>query len=846
MGAAYMNHRAWARSIAQLAVAGVLGLGLSACGGGSDGDTGSGPGSQSTDSAPSAPTVTITNGSAAYAQNTVKFSASSTDPAGRALSFVWDFGDGSSAVSGASVAHLYATAGSYTLTLKATNTANVSTTSTIPIQVLPSAPSTPQLTINNGAAIYATTAASLSASSVDPLGRNLGYTWDFGDGQTATGSSVTHTYNSAGNYTLSVRATNTASQSTSASQQVTVLTPAVTTPSISSSPPSPYVGQTVSFTGKATSPKGLALSYQWVFGDGSTATGASVTHTYASAGAYSVSLSVQDSNGYTATAAFQQTILGSSAGNALSVDCSGSNCGALSTSNYSGNGVGAWRLVNSASTAATLNISISGVKAGQQATLVFANTGTTTAAQGPSVGSLSSPALAADSLSRRTAAPVQMGERLASASAEAQSHSELLARNRALLGLLAGNAAARSVKPAGLATRATQASPTPAIGASRTWNDLAASLTQPVAYATAVAATCSLPSGRNVVFWLDPNATQAGVVSASDITAMQTTVCGASGGFDRLNALLGDVWGTAASAYPTQLIQDDSNLQDINIAIVNAPSGTGWAGYFYGVNNFLKSASTSTANSNQALVFFINANQIQASRAYAISSLLHEATHMTNFYQRAVARDTAHDSWLEETSAMMTEDIVGPVVNAGYNPIASVRVPSYMATGGGTSYINWTDLSSANYAIGGSFGAYLNRRYGLAVYKQLITTCQDGGTVSNSSYTCLDALIKANGGLGFADDFAHFGAALFAPVSLASALDRYGLPSKTDGGYTLGAIDTTLFTAKLPAQATPIGSTGFTATSHYYSVDNIAAGAAGYVRNNVIVPAGSTLLLVIR
>jgi|GEM_PF-1039361 len=851
MGGRSMNLGAMVRSFGQLATAGALIIGLSACGGGSGGGSDSGPGTQSAASAPSAPTVTITNGSAAYAQNTVKFSASSTDPAGRALSFTWDFGDGSSAVSGASVAHLYATVGTFNLKLTATNTANASTTSTIPIQVLSPAPSTPQLTINNGAVVYATVAASLSASSTDPLGLNLGYAWDFGDGQNATGASVTHVFNAAGTYTLNVKATNTASQSTSATQQITVLSPSVTTPTISSSPSSPRAGQAVSFVGKATSSKGLAITYQWQFGDGGTATGSNVSHTYASAGTYNVSLTAQDNNGNTATATLQQTIMGTAGSDALLVDCSGSNCGALSGSSYSGNGVGAWRFVNTLNAPTTLNINITGVKSGQQATLVFTNTGTTTTAQNPSEGSLSSPIQAASgNTAARATSTVQAAERLLSADTEAQSHGELLAKNRAMAGLLAGNSAARSA-PSGstgslLGGRATQVNSTPAVGATRTWNDLYDSLTAPVLYATTAAATCSLPSGRNVVFWLDADAKQTGVVSDSDITAMQTTVCGASGGFDRMNALLGDVWGPAANTYATQLIQDGSSLQDINIAIVNAPSSTGWAGYFYGVNNFLKSASTSTANSNQALVFFINAKQIQASRAYAISSLLHEATHMTNFYQRSVARNTSHDTWLEETTAMMTEDIVTPVVNAGYNPIASIRVPTYMATGGGTSYVNWVDLSGKNYALGGAFGGYLNRRYGLSVYKQLITTCNDGDSIVNGSYNCLDALIKANGGSGFADDFSHFGAALFAPLSLAQAIGQYGLPSKTDGGYTLGAIDTSLYAAKLPSQPTAVGTSGFTATSHYYSVDTLGAGVVSYVRNNVIVPAGSTLLLVIR
>lgn len=849
MVASYIKRKA--QVFGPMAFAAALAIGLSACGGGSGGGSGSGSGAQSAESAPSAPTATITNGSAAYAQNTVTFSASSTDPAGRSLSFTWDFGDGSSAVSGASVSHLYAAAGTYNLTLTATNTANVSATSTLPIQVLPSAPSAPQLTVNSGATIYATVPASLSASSTDPLGRNLGYAWDFGDGQTASGASVTHTYGSAGNYTLSVKATNTASQSSTASQQITVLNPAVTTPTLSSSPASPSVGQTVSFSAKATSAKGLALSYQWVFGDGSTATGSSVTHAYTTAGTYGVSVTAQDGNGGSATATLQQIILGSAAGNSLAVDCSGSNCGALSASSYAGSGVGAWRFVNTSSAPATLNINISGVKAGQSAALVFTNTGTTTAAQSPSVGTLSSPLLTpSGNTSTRAATAVQPAERLLSADAEAQSHTDLIAKNRALTGLLAGSTAARSAQNASAAPtlegRATQVNPTPAVGDSRTWNDLYDSTTKPVPYATTAAATCSLPSGRSVVFWLDPTAAQTGLVSNTDITAMQTAVCGSSGGFDRLNTLLGDVWGAAANNYPTQLIQDSGSLQDINIVIVNAPSGSGWAGYFYGLNNFLKSASSSTVNSNQALAFFINASQVKTSRAYAISALLHEATHMTNFYQRSVARSTSHDTWLEETSAMMTEDIVAPVVNAGYNAVASIRVPNYMATGGGTSYINWADLSANNYAIGGAFGAYLNRRYGLAIYRQLISNCKDGSSVTNGSYTCLDALIKANGGSGFGDDFAHFGAALFAPVSLASGIDRYGLPSKTDGSYTLGAVDTTLFTAKLPSQPTAIGTSGFTATSHYYSVDTLGAGAVSYLRNNVIVPAGSTLLLVIR
>ena len=45
-----------------------------------------------------------------------------------------------------------------------------------------------------------------------------------------------------------------------------------------------------------TDPAGLALTYAWNFGDGSTATGAKPTHTYTAPKAYTVTLTVTNSN----------------------------------------------------------------------------------------------------------------------------------------------------------------------------------------------------------------------------------------------------------------------------------------------------------------------------------------------------------------------------------------------------------------------------------------------------------------------------------------------------------------------------------------------------------------------
>jgi uncharacterized delta-60 repeat protein len=59
--------------------------------------------------------------------------------------------------------------------------------------------------------------------------------------------------------------------------------------------------QAVEFLGHGSDPDGDALSYSWNFGDGNTATGANPVHTYLDNGVYTVTLTVDDGQGHTAT-----------------------------------------------------------------------------------------------------------------------------------------------------------------------------------------------------------------------------------------------------------------------------------------------------------------------------------------------------------------------------------------------------------------------------------------------------------------------------------------------------------------------------------------------------------------
>jgi Peptidase M30 len=541
---------------------------------------------------------------------------------------------------------------------------------------------------------------------------------------------------------------------------------------------------------------------------------------------------------------------------ALTPDCSGAGCAAVNANTYGGSGIGVWRFNNTSGADVSFNVNIAGVAAGKTATLVFSN-GSQATASAPSSGVLASPVSPEVTPTAVSAEARGFPGVAAEQASHDDAHTQMLEKNRAVVN---GLMRSRSMAPASsdLASSlpgVARLSFAPAVGADRAWIDNFPAT--PVSYATKAQFVCALPSGRNVVWWVDPNIVMSGKLAQPALDAalktMQASYCGPSGsggGLAQLNTLLGDVWGAAAARF-VDVIHDTPSLQDVNVVLLNVPDSSGWAGYFFAGNNLLK---TSRASSNEALAFFINADQLKIDFNlkndfnFTTSTLLHESTHMVNFYQRTVVRGAAHDTWLEETSAMMTEDIVAPaVISGGYNKIMQVRLPAYLKAGGNVSYLTWPTLqeSSSHYGLGGGFGAFLNRRYGLAIYQQLVTSCNDAPATASApartSYDCLDGLIKANGGAGFSDEFSRFGATVYGQLPARGA-PGYGYPSVTAGAYVLKANDLSASAVAAPAAL----AAGYTATSQTYQRDTVAAGKTSYVRNGVLVPARTTLTLIIK
>lgn len=194
---------------------------------------------------------------------------------GSNVSYEWDFGDGTIG-SGPVTTHTYLSVGDFTATVTATNSVSeevATTIVTIEEAIAGLVASNDSPTIIGGETSFE---ATISA------GTGVTYEWDFGDGNTGSGSNPTHIYTSVGEYTAIVTATNLVSSETDTTM-VTVNDVAIVGLNAENDSPT-TLGQTTQFT--ATISAGTGVVYEWDFGDGSTGSGPNPTHVYGSVGTF--------------------------------------------------------------------------------------------------------------------------------------------------------------------------------------------------------------------------------------------------------------------------------------------------------------------------------------------------------------------------------------------------------------------------------------------------------------------------------------------------------------------------------------------------------------------------------
>lgn len=229
------------------------------------------------------PEFTFTNECVGTANS---FTDQSTVTNGTITQWNWDFGDGTPAGNTQNPTHVYATTGTFNVTLTPiTNDGCLGPTITHQVTVTPM----PTATFN---VTNACVGQQVNANNTSSTG--FTYDWDFGNGDTDTAYNATSTYAAAGNYTVTLIIMSGVACGDTATQTVTVYdTPVADFTFINQ-----CLGTAIPFTDQSTVLSGTIAQWDWDFGDGSgTSALQNPSYSYTPDGSNDVTLTVTSSNG---------------------------------------------------------------------------------------------------------------------------------------------------------------------------------------------------------------------------------------------------------------------------------------------------------------------------------------------------------------------------------------------------------------------------------------------------------------------------------------------------------------------------------------------------------------------
>ena len=240
--------------------------------------------------------------------NAVNFTGSFNDPdANDTHIFNWDFDDGRKASGTLNPNHTYASPGTYEVVLTVTDNRGDSGTAKITVTVnnVP-----PTVNIEVSPTIVKTQDLVTFTTKVnDTSGDTHTYLWDFGNTKTSTLPNPTHTYTGGGTYPVKLKVTDNHSGIGTATTTIVIdnATPIVE----AGQDVTITAGETANFKGKVTDADANDThTFKWDFGDSKTATTQDAAHTYKTAGTYTATLTVTDSQGGVGTDTLKVTVNG--------------------------------------------------------------------------------------------------------------------------------------------------------------------------------------------------------------------------------------------------------------------------------------------------------------------------------------------------------------------------------------------------------------------------------------------------------------------------------------------------------------------------------------------------------
>ncbi len=232
---------------------------------------------------------------------TVDFDASkSTDSDSNIIDYKWDFnGDDIIDAAGKNTTYTFSSIGTYTVTLTVTDATGNSGLATLKIEAKPQGIAA-KLTADKIDGSAPLTVNFDASGSTYQNGTITSYRWDFGDDTPIKlgSSAISHRYAAIGTFTVSVTAIGSDGSQDTASLSITVreVPLAACFTSVFTTGKAPF-----SSTFDPSCSTGSVSKYFWDFGDGATSTSVKPTHSFTSAGAYTVELEVSDSDNTVST-----------------------------------------------------------------------------------------------------------------------------------------------------------------------------------------------------------------------------------------------------------------------------------------------------------------------------------------------------------------------------------------------------------------------------------------------------------------------------------------------------------------------------------------------------------------
>lgn len=494
------------------------------------------------------------------------------------------------------------------------------------------------------------------------------------------------------------------------------------------------------------------------------------------------------------------------------------SCAATSATTYAGSGTGIWQATNPGSAAKDIPISISGLS-GQDVQLILTNESTAAAPLPP--GSI--PNFSDTHLFTASASQV-----------EDTTRATIAEFNRAgwHQAILDAQGQARSL------IAAPQASTVHVVGDTQPFKH-----TDNTNRATTLIKQVVASDGRKVNFWVETSEYTAVKINDAILNTLATKLTQANGVYDGLLSVGGPLWG--AHSYIELIDNTNRPLDVVLLNFDNNGNAYGTVGYFYSLNNFLKS---SMPESNESLSIYLDTETLyrdgNAGLESGILTLAHELMHMSNFYRRSIGMSVNHafDTWLDEMTAMTMEDLVANQLTA-FNPIRDLRLPQYLG-GNGQGYSSfhcalttWTPYSGTcdSYSVSGSFGGFLVRQLGVGFFKNLLTQSQA------NSLNAMDAAIKvAAPTSSLAQQFRRFTVSAAGVLPAASAPTGYGFPARSESGFSVPAINAFAFKSQrvLPSSAP-------TQIKSLATLPVVRKRVTGTYIDSVRVPPGASLSVVI-